>query len=232
MHYILAVIILTVYGSQVDKMMAALPPINLGTGLLIAYAVAYGFRRLLEKRIVILADDLSQPRRQFLFDFSLNIRAGLLAATLNTAIYGYSILSLLSSWFIGMTTIIGYFIALDTSLARERTILLVASKHNTFTTAPKRFRSITRRFFTVAVVTAISGTVVIILVISLDMTWLTRVETNPVSIADRPSGDITYEILFIIRELSAWTWDSDPIYSYARNLKLLFKNETRVLERT
>jgi ABC-type nickel/cobalt efflux system permease component RcnA len=81
-HYVLAIAILTVYGSQVDQMMAALPLINLGTSLLIAYAAAYCFRRVLEHRIVIFADDLSRPRRQSLFDFSLNICAGLLAATL------------------------------------------------------------------------------------------------------------------------------------------------------
>ena len=224
-HYILAVAILTVYGSQVDQMMAALPLIDLGTSLLIAYAVAYGFRLLLEKRIVISADDLSQPRRQFLFDFSLNICAGLLAATHNIAIYGLSILSILSLAY-GMATY-GFFIALDTALARERMILLVASKHNAFTAAPMRFRSITRRFLAVTVVTAISGTVVIILVISLDMAWLTRVGTDPVSIGEA-IWDITYEILFIIGALLGH--GINLIYSYSRNLKLLFKNETRVLE--
>ena len=225
-HYVLAVAILTVYGGQVDQMMAALPLINLGTSLLIAYAAAFCFRRMLENRIVILADYLSQPRRQFLLDFFLNIFAGLAAATLNMAIYGFSILSMLSLVY-GIATY-GFFIALDTSLTRERMILLSASEHGTFTSAPKRFRSITRRFLAVAVVTAISSTVVIILVISLDMAWLTRVGTEPASIWEA-TWDITYEILFIIGALLGH--GVNLIYSYSRNLKLLFKNETRVLER-
>jgi len=57
-HYVLAVAICTVYGSQVDQMMAVLPPLNLWVDLLIAYATAYILCQLLEKRIVNPVDYL------------------------------------------------------------------------------------------------------------------------------------------------------------------------------
>jgi len=225
-HYVLAVAICTVYGSQVDQMMAVLPPLNLWVDLLIAYATAYILRQLLEKRIVNPVDYLTQARRQFLFDFSLNIYAGLLAAFLNTVIQGFSILSMIALVY-GVATY-GFFIALDMALARERMIFLSASEHVAFTVAPKRFRSITHRFLVVMVVTAISVSVVIILVISLDMAWLTKVGTDPVSIGEAV-WDITYEILFIIGALLGH--GINLIFSYIRILKLLFKNETCVLEK-
>lgn len=225
-HYVLAAFVLTVYGIQVDQMMAELPLINLGANLLIAYAAAYGFHQLFEKRIVTSADILSQPRRQFLFDFSLNTCAGLIAATLNIAIHGFPILSIFMLLY--GAAAYGFFIALDMALERERMVIWVVSRRKIFNGAPKRFRSLTRHFLVVAVVTAISVSVVIILVISLDMAWLTRVGTDPASVG-QASRDITYEILIIIGALLGH--GINLIFSYSRNLKLLFRNETRVLER-
>jgi sigma-B regulation protein RsbU (phosphoserine phosphatase) len=222
----MAVAVLTVYGLQVDQMMAALPPMNLGATLLIPYAAVYGVRRLFEKRFVTSADDLSQPRRQLLLDFSLNICAGLLATTLNRAIYGFPILSMFG--FVYGVAAYGFFIALDTALARERMVILVASHHHTSTVAPRRFSSMTRRLLIVAVVSAISVSVVIVLAISLDMAWLKRVGPDPASI-EVAVWDITCEILFIIGALLGH--GINLIFSYSRNLKLLFKNETRVLEK-
>jgi sigma-B regulation protein RsbU (phosphoserine phosphatase) len=80
----------------------------------------------------------------------------------------------------------------------------------------------------VLVVTAISVSVVIIMVISFDMAWLTKVGTDTESMKEAVRH-ISYEISFIV---SAFLGHGINLtFSYSRNLKLLFKNETRVLEK-
>jgi len=76
--------------------MAELPPVSLGVHIFAAYAAALGLRRLFENRWVRVADEVSQPKRQFVFDFLLGLMAGLLAAFLNIAIHGFPTLSTLS----------------------------------------------------------------------------------------------------------------------------------------
>jgi sigma-B regulation protein RsbU (phosphoserine phosphatase) len=225
-HYTMAIAILTIYSGEVSQSIAELPFINLLASLLISYTAAYVFRRLIEKHFVTSGSYFQQPKRQFLFDFFLSIGTGLLAATIKISWFGIPFAETLSLIFGVM--VYGLFIALDMSLARERIVIVGASEHNAPTTPPRRVRSMTKSFVLVAVVTAISVSVVIILVISLDMAWLTQVGTDSDSISEAVLG-VTYEILFIMAVLLGH--GINLIVSYSRNLRLLFKNETRVLEK-
>ena len=58
--------------------MAGLPPVRLGAIILTAFAAVFVLRRLLEKRVVTSAAGVSQPKRQFLFDFYLSLGAGVI----------------------------------------------------------------------------------------------------------------------------------------------------------
>ena len=108
--------------------MAGLPPVSLGAIILTAFAAAFFLRRLLERRVVTSADGVSQPKRQFLLDFSLSFGAGVIGAALNIVVHGFPELSTLS--LIYGTAIYGFFIALDMALARERTVILNALAQN------------------------------------------------------------------------------------------------------
>jgi sigma-B regulation protein RsbU (phosphoserine phosphatase) len=206
--------------------MAGLPPVSLGANILAAFAAIFLLRRLLEKRVVTSADGVSQPKRQFLFDFSLSLGAGAIGAALNIVIHGFPALSTLS--LIYGTAIYGFFIALDMALACERTLILNALAQNTVLPPPKRLFSMTRRFSMVAVAAVICVSFVNLAVLARDMSWLTTVGADPAATREAIMS-VTYEMLFIMVVLLGLS--VNLIVSYSRNLKLLFENETGVLER-
>jgi sigma-B regulation protein RsbU (phosphoserine phosphatase) len=206
--------------------MAELPPVSLGVHIFAAYLMALIIRRPLENRWVKVADDVSQPKRQFIFDFLLGLMAGVVAASLNIVVHGFPTLSTLS--LIYGVMIYSFFIALDMSLARERTIILNALANNSSQPPPRRLYSMTRRFTLVAVATALCVSVVNLSVIARDMSWLTTVGSDPAATREAILS-VTYEILFIMAVLLGLA--VNLIISYSRNLKLLFENETGVLER-
>jgi sigma-B regulation protein RsbU (phosphoserine phosphatase) len=200
--------------------------VSLGVHIFAAYTMVLILRRPLENRFVTTAEEVSQPKRQFVFDFLLGLAAGLLAAALNVAVHGFPALSTIS--LIYGVLIYSFFIALDMSLAREREIILSALAQNTTQPPPKRLYSMTRRFTLVAVATALCVSVVNLSVIARDMSWLSTVGTDP-SATQEAILSVTYEVLFIMAVLLGLA--INLIISYSRNLKLLFENETGVLER-
>jgi len=206
--------------------MAELPPVSLGVHIFAAYGAVLCLRRPLENRWVMVSDEVSQPKRQFVFDFLLGLAAGLLAAALNVIFHGFPALTTLS--LIYGVLIYSFFIALDMSLARERAIILNALAQHTTPAPPQRLYSMTRRFTLVAVATALCVSIVNLSVIARDMSWMTTVGTDPGAIRDAILS-VTYEVLFIMAVLLGLA--INLIVSYSRNLKLLFENETGVLER-
>jgi sigma-B regulation protein RsbU (phosphoserine phosphatase) len=194
--------------------------------ILVAYTAAFVLRLKTESRMVASVDESRQPQRQFAFDFCLSLAAGLAASVLNILLYRFPVLSTLG--LIYGVLIYGFFIALDMALDRERRIILKALKTNAGLPPPKRLYSMTRRFSLVAVVAAVCLSIVNLSVIARDMSWLTQVGTDPE--ATRAAiVSVTYEILFIMAVLLVLV--VNLIISYSRNLKLLFENETSVLER-
>ncbi|MCU0561412.1 MAG: SpoIIE family protein phosphatase [Desulfobacterales bacterium] len=206
--------------------MESLPPVWLGINLLAAYTLAFAVRFKTEARLVESVGESRQPQRQFVFDLSFSLGAGLAAALLNILMYGFPALSTLS--LVYGTLIYGFFIALDMALDRERRIILKALKTNAGQPPPKRLYSMTRRFSLVAVAAAVCLSVVNLSVIARDMSWLAQVGTDPAA-TRQAILSVTLEILFIAAVLLALV--INLIVSYSRNLKLLFENETSVLER-
>lgn len=206
--------------------MESLPPVWLGINILAAYTLAFVLRFKTETRVVESVGESRQPQRQFAFDLSFSLAAGLAAALLNIFLYGFPVLSTLS--LIYGVLIYGFFIALDMALDRERRIILKALKTNAGLPPPKRLYPMTRRFSLVAVAAAVCLSVVNLSVIARDMSWLTQVGTDPAA-TRQAILSVTYEILFIMAVLLALV--INLIISYSRNLKLLFENQTSVLER-
>jgi sigma-B regulation protein RsbU (phosphoserine phosphatase) len=206
--------------------MAELPPVRLGVNILAAFALVLMLRRPFEVRLVDAADETSQPKRQFVFDLALGLAAGVVAAGLNFILYGFPAASTLSLVFGGVTY--SFFVALDMSLFRERGIILNALNQNRALPPPKRLFPMTRRFTLVAVASALCVSIVNLSVIARDMAWLTTIGTDPAA-TQNAILSVTYEILFIMAVLLGLA--INLIISYSRNLKLLFENETGVLER-
>ncbi len=202
-----------------------MPPVTLGVIILVSFSIALAIHKPLEKKVVLSAYETDQPNRQFLFDFGLCIGAGLLAWAYNRATYHIQLKYGLA-FFIGYAAL-GFFIALDMALARERTVIADALKRDTVLPPPKQLYSMTRRFFLVALGTTLLLMLVISLVIARDMVWLTRIHEDGVS-ASHALSVVIYELLFIVGILLIMV--INIVVSYSRNLKLLFTTETGVLE--
>ncbi len=206
--------------------MAELPPVELGAHILVSFAAALGLRRLFEKRVTRAADQTAQPRRQFVFELLAVLSAGVLAAALNFILQGFPLGSGATLMF--GVLVFGFFIGLDMALARERAIIRTALADGRTQAPPSRLYSMTRRFALVAGSAAVFITVILVLVISRDMVWLTTVGSDQAA-AGRALMSVAYEILFTMAVLLALS--INLIVSYSRNLRQLFDNETGVLER-
>ncbi|MCG6980711.1 MAG: SpoIIE family protein phosphatase [Deltaproteobacteria bacterium] len=124
--------------------------------------------------------------------------------------------------------IAGFFLSLDTALERERAVIRQAYKSNRFLSPPKRLYPMTRKFLVVALAAALFVAAIIGLVIASDVTWLAQIGQSGMSLA-QAQRSVTYEVFFVMIVLLAWV--VNLIVSYSKNLKLLFENETNVLER-
>ena len=183
------------------------------------------FRPLLQKRCIQPALEMDQPRRIFILELSLCFTAGLLINIHNFFIYHIPLANL-AAVLIGCI-IAGFFIGLDSSLAQERKIILRTVEEETISALPQRLFPITRKFTLVAITTSIFVSLVLILVFTRDVVWLTQTAQDENSIR-AAQFSVTSEIFFIMAILMVLI--VNLIFSYSRNLKLLFNNETRVLE--
>jgi sigma-B regulation protein RsbU (phosphoserine phosphatase) len=86
----------------------------------------------------------------------------------------------------------------------------------------------TRKFSLVAFTATLFVSAIIGLVISGDISWLAEISQSGMSVAQAQQA-VIYEVFFVMAVLLAWV--VNLIISYSRNLKLLFENETSVLER-
>jgi phosphoserine phosphatase RsbU/P len=204
--------------------MATLPPVNLGVILFLSFLAAWAARKPIERLVVLPAAPTSRPKRQLIMDLALCLFAGLLAATYNITAFGFPIAS-------GIKLIIGcavagFFMSIDTALARER-MVIKDSIESQVLEPPGRLYSMTRKFSLVALTTAFLVSIVVLLVFSLDIVWLARIGQNETALYQAQMS-IAYEIFFMFIVLLSLV--INLIVSYSGNLKLLFTNETRILE--
>jgi phosphoserine phosphatase RsbU/P len=205
--------------------MATLPPVKLGVSILIPFGIAFLVRPKLEKPYVDAAGLVRAVKAQFTFDLGLTLAVGAVVAIFNALAYGFPLSSALTLM-LGVL-IMGFFLALDTALARERLLILETESSTDPYAPPQRLYPMTRRFSLVAVATTIFVTLLITLVILRDFDWLFDADQIIANLETAEQAVFT-EIFFIMGTLLGLV--VNLIFSYSRNLKLLFQNETRVLE--
>lgn len=126
---------------------------------------------------------------------------------------------------IGFATI-GLFAALDLSLAWEHRIIGAAT-FDPQRPAPESFFPQTRRFAFLASGVIVFVTIVLILLLLRDISWLMAQAQAPLDLGFLLRS-VIWEVLFVMGILLMLTMVL--VFSYARNLKLLFRNQTNVLE--
>lgn len=207
--------------------MAGLPPVTLGAIILAAFAIALLLRRLVERRVVLSASPLVQPQRQLALDFCLALAAGVSAMVYNHLVYDFPLFGSGLKLVLGCA-VAGFFISLDMALTRERTVIRDAMASAVDQQPPKRLYSMTRRFSLFALIATVSVTGVIGLVITGDVSWLAKIEREGITPGEARLS-VMSEVFFVMAVLLAWV--INLVFSYSKNLKLLFANETKVLER-
>ncbi len=199
---------------------------SLGTIIFFSFLIPLLFRPLLYKKCIEAAGILLQSQRIFFLDFSICIIAGILLNTHNYIVHDLPVL-FLASPMIGCI-IAGLFIGIDSAMSQERKVILRAMDEQTVAKVPKKFFSVTQKFTLVAVSASVFVAIVIILVFLRDIEWLAKNVQNASAVHDATMSVIT-EIFFIILVLIIVI--VNLIFSYSRNLKLLFKNQTEILEK-
>ena len=198
----------------------------LGVILLAAFFGVFLLRIPLESWFVFSVAETSQPKRQFVLDFILCIVAGFSVMFYNFTVYNFPAASGLKV--VLGCTLAGFFLSLDTALARERAVIRQAYKSNRFLSPHKRLYPMTRKFSLVAFAAILFVAAIIGLVIAGDVAWLARIGQDEMLIV-QAQRSVSYEVFFVMIVLLVWL--VNLIFSYSTNLKLLFDNETNVLER-
>ena len=198
----------------------------LGAVIFVPFMIVLAVRKPLERRFVLSAPGVEQPRRQFYFDFTLGFVAGLAAAIYNHLI----VMTPTSS---GVKLVVGvlmamFFFSLDMALARERVYIYRALEQNVTPQPLKKVKPLTRTFALVATVAALCILIVLGLVLAKDMSWLSQAGNAPGGIMAAALA-VTYEIAFVLLVLLLLL--INLIISYTRTLNLIFKSETDVLKK-
>jgi sigma-B regulation protein RsbU (phosphoserine phosphatase) len=167
----------------------------------------------------------SQPMIQFLTSLTIISTIGGITALFNILFLGFPIIS--AGMFVLGYLIVGFFISLDIALSRQFTVIQEALSIGT-TLIPDRLYSISRKFLVIAFTTALIVAMTVFLVISRDIAWLMSA-TKDENLSMMANRSVLIEILFVIGIVLGYT--INLIVSFSRNLKLLFQNQTSVLEK-
>lgn len=206
--------------------METLPPVILGATILVPFGAGMLLRPALEKRWVLSVPDTRKPKRQLVLDFSICLTAGVFVAAFNGVAHGFPAGSGFSIIFGCM--VFGLFIALDTSLARERSVIRAAAVRTQFSAPPNALYSMTKRFSFFAVTTIGAIALILSMVIARDFAWLSEGARLEVSVM-KTYHTVLWELAFIMITLMFMV--GNLIFSYSKNLRLLFNTETSVLEK-
>lgn len=204
-----------------------MPSVELGATIVVSLFISLALRRPAVERYVEAAPLHDQTLRQFIVEYSLFTLAGLITIAANKTFYRIDYAS--GSMFLIGFLAFGFFIALDLSLERSRQKIEQRIASPLPATTKTTLRPMTRTFFMVALMTFIYVMLVIILIISRDLAWIESMDNGQMAtLISITTQTIFKEILFIMVLLLVMV--VNILFSYSRNLKLLFDTETSILK--
>ncbi len=204
--------------------MESMPPVELGAVIFGASALVLGVRPFLEARLVLRAGSFEQPRRQFCLDLGLGLLAGLL-------VLAYFSLLLRFPLFSGVKVVIGlgavgFFLAMDSALSRQRLIILTACRKG-WTTPPETINPMARKFALVALGSSLLVAMLLGLIMANAVDWVAGRAMSPGDLAFARRS-VTLEIVYVTAVLMAGV--GVLVLRYSGNLRLLLQEQTQVLE--
>jgi sigma-B regulation protein RsbU (phosphoserine phosphatase) len=219
-----------VYGGQVCPLLGRLTLFRLGLVTLLPLAAAYALRSAIQGPLMRRWPPVRHALVQFSLDLALFTAAGLAAALTLRLVYGFGLPESGLKIFLGVFAI-GVFASLDLSLERERTVIYAARKSRASFTShsgqPCRLFPITRKLVVVTTAIVALAAAIIMLVLVRDMRWLSEQGLSAISVESLGRA-VLGEVSLVMGVLLVLV--VNLAFSYARNLRLLFANETAVLE--
>ena len=167
----------------------------------------------------------NQSTKLFFLDYALFVICGLGVGLFNTITFGFPFVASGLKIVVGFAAI-GLIPALDLSLEWEYRIIRQAQGDKQDSVLAGTYYSQTRKFTLLASSAVIFLTFALLLILSRDIFWL---------MGQTISGSLSYllnamiwEVIFVMGTFLGLTLVA--VFSYARNLRLLFANQTSVLE--
>ncbi len=223
-YYLLSIIIMVFYGGEVCPFIDTLTLWRWGQVLAVFFGLMFAVRFWIIKYKVDQADLYLRPRKQLIWELLIFIAAGVAIAVYNHFTFTFPPLGSGGKVLVGTLTL-GSFLSIDMALERERNILLKSRPEDIRLTHSHKFYSVTRKFSLMAILVFTFITAVMLLVLGKDLYWIAMIGEQEMARARRA---VTIEIIFVIGITTVLVLNL--IYSYSRNLKLFFGNETRVLD--
>ena len=222
-YYIISMAVMAIYGGQVCPFIDSLTLWNWSRVLAVFFILIFIVRTVLIKVIIQKKPLVHQTRAQFLIEFLVFIGAGIAIAIYNYFTFAFPPFSSGVKVIVGMLTL-GSFLSIDMALERERIVIGIAQRERSRLSRSGKLYSLTKKFALAAILVLLFISIVILLVIEKDIHWIATVDPNDVRSAQKT---VSVEIIFVVSVTIGLVLNL--IYSYSKNLKLFFENETRVL---
>lgn len=222
-HYILASLLLSVYGGQVCPFLDSLTFTNLFGMLLSVFLIAFGIRCLVFRNPVNEELPQGMVNRNFKIDFLLFVSVGVILTIYNSFHYDFPVASGIKL-IVGCATL-GLFVAIDLVLDQEYRLVKRILKEGRRLALDRVRTSLTRKFTLFSVAWVLGAIAVMLLILNKDLDWLILSGPEGLSSARR---SIWAEIIFVSGLFLIML--IVIILTYSRNLRVFFDNETSVLD--
>ena len=222
-HFLAAILTMGLYGGQVCPLVETLSLVSWFFELTIIFGIFFILRTVFYDWIMARLPFQSQVAQQFGWDLSLFIVIGITIAMVNKSIYGFPEIESGLKMVLGTLTL-GFFIAVDMALVRERTIAKELFAKGLDLRINKKYFPMMRKFTIVSTCICVIAAAIILLVVLKDLGWMMQVT----------SIDIRSTQLAVFKEISFVTaiflaHIVNLIYSYAKSLDLLVRSENSAL---
>jgi response regulator RpfG family c-di-GMP phosphodiesterase len=222
-HFLAAILTMGFYGGQVCPLVETLSLSSWFLELTIIFTLFFVLRTLFYKWVMVRIPFQNQVAYQFRWDFFLFIAIGITIAVVNKSIYGFSEIESGLKMILGTLTL-GFFIAVDMALVRERVIAEELSAKGLELHINKPFNPMVKKFTIVATSVCIIAFAVTLLVVLKDLGWMMHVTTIDIQSAQvAVFKEISFVAAIFLLHIA------NLIHSYAKNFDMAVRNENSAL---
>ncbi len=226
LHYLIALIALFIYGTEVCPFLETLSAFQLGMPIAVALILQWLIRQPVQRLLQSHLPSERHSKSTLMTELGLFAFSGSMLMVYNTLVYGFPLESGLKVvvGFIGL----GFFVAVDLALEQERNTAQHFHDTQRVLEPGTKLFPVSRKLALFSSASALLVFTVLFLVVNKDLHWLIEVSSN-VSLHDAQSS-ILKEFIFVALLFLAQLLN--VIYSYSRNLRFFFEAENGVLQRT